>query len=210
MDVLAQVRLKSGEDRRILVHAVKLLDWRDRWQALEQTDSLIALAVMAHLQTLETVQDPAKRKVFKMQLVRLAHERGFSSEQIRLLFRFLELVIVLPAALEQEFDHDVLDYEKEIEMPVMIPFERNAIRRGKREGRIEGRVEMGREAVPEILETRFAAVPDDITRKLESIADPRVFRRLFREAAGAATLAEFERALPQKWRSFGVGASVRL
>ena len=49
---------------------VKLLDYRDRWQALEQDSNPFALVVMAHLKTQATRRNATDLKEWKLRLIR--------------------------------------------------------------------------------------------------------------------------------------------
>lgn len=78
-------------------------------------------------------------------------------------------------------------------MPVMIPFERNAMRRGRNQGSLE----TGREDLMAVLEARFEAVPEAIIQRIEKITGPKVLRSLLREAITVESLEAFERLLPK-------------
>ena len=48
---------------------VKLLDWWQRWQELEQSDNLFAVVVMAHLKMQKLKCRPIELKEVKIQLI---------------------------------------------------------------------------------------------------------------------------------------------
>lgn len=178
-----------GCELRFQFPTAKLLDWTERWRDLEESRNVFAVVVMAHLLTLQTQGNWPARREHKFRLVRMLHERGFPAERIRMLFRFLDLVMVLPGELQYGFEQDVIRYERERKMPVLTPFERNAMRRAT--------IATGREDLMEVLEVRFKSVPEAVVRKLEKITGPRVLRRLHREAITVESLEAFERLLPK-------------
>lgn len=170
----------------------KLLDFRDRWQELEESTNPFAIVVMAHLKTLETGKSPQSRMQWKLRLVRMLYERGYTEERIRQLFRFMELMMTLREDLEREFYGDLARYEEERKMPVLTRFEQRAIQKGRR----EGAVETARQALLDTLTFRFERVPAAITRRVNAIEDAELLRELHRTALGVASLEDFERQLP--------------
>ena len=63
----------------------KLLDWHARWAELEASHNPFALVMMAHLKAQECQDGPA-RKGWKLRLVRLLYQRGYTREQVLQLF----------------------------------------------------------------------------------------------------------------------------
>ena len=78
----------------------KLLDYRERWADLEQSDNPFAIAVMAHLRTLETRSDLPHRARSKFRLTKMLYERGYTRKDIIALFHFIDWVMTLPDALK--------------------------------------------------------------------------------------------------------------
>ena len=52
--------------------------------------------MLAHLKTRETRADPAARRTWKLRLIKSLYDRGLDGEQVRLLFKFLDAMLVLP------------------------------------------------------------------------------------------------------------------
>lgn len=73
----------------------KLLDLHARWADLEADPNPFALVVMAHLKAQES-KHGAIRKGWKMRLVRLLYQRGYSREDILELFRVMDWLLQLP------------------------------------------------------------------------------------------------------------------
>jgi hypothetical protein len=76
---------------------VKLLDYKEKWEELEEDENPFAVVVMAHLQTQETrhtypaeLGKPEERFEFKWKLIRSLYERGYRKEDIRKLFHFID------------------------------------------------------------------------------------------------------------------------
>jgi len=162
---------------------VKLLDYGERWAELEESLNPFATVVMAHLKAQETRQDPNARLEWKFSLVKRLYERGYDREDILKLFRFIDWLLALPEELEDDFDQALAEYEEDRKMPYVTSVERAGIRKA-----IRG-------AVIDVLEVRFQDVPESIIEAVNGIYDPSVLKALLREAATAASLAEWEQAL---------------
>jgi len=85
----------------------KLLDYKDRWQELEESRNPFATVVMAHLKAQETRGEQQERKRWKLSLIRRLYQKGYEREQIVNLFKFIDWVMQLPQELEKEFWQEV-------------------------------------------------------------------------------------------------------
>ena len=85
---------------------------------------------MAHLKAQES-KDGATRKGWKMRLVRLLYQRGYSREDILEVFRVLDWLLQLPEGLEREFKRELIAFEEQANMPYITSIERL----GRQEGR---------------------------------------------------------------------------
>ena len=96
---------------------VKLLDYREQWPALEESNNPFATVVMAHLKAQETRGDEEERRSWKLFLTRRLYERGYGREDVLHLFRFIDWMMRLPEALEEGFWQEVRKYEEVKHMP---------------------------------------------------------------------------------------------
>jgi hypothetical protein len=76
-----------------------------------------AKVVLAHLKARQTSSNPADRHAGKVRLVRVLYERGFSSKDVRELFRIIDWLMGLPPALKNVFWQDVANLQEERRMP---------------------------------------------------------------------------------------------
>lgn len=100
----------------------KLLDFPP--DALAASDNLCALVVLAHRHAQATRRDPDARAVAKRLLTRRLYERGYDREQIRTLYRFIDWLLQLPAAVEQELWQELRAFEEERSMTYITNAER--------------------------------------------------------------------------------------
>jgi hypothetical protein len=115
-----------GSRTGIEFRSVKLLDYAPHVQALEADPNPFATVVLAHLKALETRRSPADRQAWKLRLVRGLYERGLGTEDVRLFFRFIDWILVLPPVLENLFLEEIHRHEEEKHMPFVPSFERRA------------------------------------------------------------------------------------
>jgi hypothetical protein len=117
----------------------KLVDWdsAERWAALEATDNVFALVVMAQIRAKAGV-DAETRRAWKFRLIRLMYDRGYARQTILDLFRVIDWMIQLPAGVEAAFLQDVYAFEESRKMPYVTSAERAGIEKGLRQGLEQG------------------------------------------------------------------------
>ncbi|WP_295438068.1 hypothetical protein [uncultured Thiodictyon sp.] len=121
--------------------SVKLLDYRDRVAALEASDNPFALVVLAQLAATATRRDPATRLEHKIGLTRRLYRRGLEREDILSLYAFIDWVLALPDALEEDYHRCIQTIEEAEHMQYVTTAERIGIQKGRHDGRQEGRQE---------------------------------------------------------------------
>ncbi|MGB3654682.1 MAG: DUF4351 domain-containing protein [Rivularia sp. (in: cyanobacteria)] len=141
---------------------VKLLDYRNRWQELENSDNLFAIVVMAHLKTQETSKKLGERKVWKFSLIRRLYELGLQERDIRNLYRFIDWVMILPKALEAEFWEEFKEFEQERTMSYITTGERIGYERGKQEGE--------QTLVLKLLKRRIGELPQEVIEEIQTLS----------------------------------------
>ena len=129
--------------------SVKLLDYLDRWAELEESKNPFGVVVMAHLKSITTKKGRSDdRLVWKISLVKMLYERGYSKNDILNLYRFIDWVISLPRNLKLRFNEEIIQYEKEKKMPYITTAESIGIEKGMKKGLQKGReegIQKGRE-----------------------------------------------------------------
>ncbi|WP_017720443.1 hypothetical protein [Kamptonema formosum] len=182
---------------------VKLLDYEAQWSVLEQSSNPFAALVMAHLKTQATRRQPEERLQWKLRVAKSLYQRGYNRQDILELFRLINWMMALPEELERSFQEQVRVYEEENKMPFVAPFERIA----REDGIQEGILEMGREAVIEVLETRFESVPTELSDVINQLKDAALLKRLHKRAITIGSLAEFQQLIEQALSEGGAGSA---
>jgi flagellar biosynthesis/type III secretory pathway protein FliH len=149
----------------------KLADWRERQEELRASDNPFVTVLLAHLAAQETRQDVRGRQGAKLALVRRLYERGYDRERVLSPFRFIDWLLALPRAAEQEVRVAIAQLEEERRMPYITSIERLAAEEGRQEGREEGRAEEARRAVLRVVGRRFGAVPSGLEERLSDMTE---------------------------------------
>jgi hypothetical protein len=109
----------------------------------------------------------------------------------------------LPDALKIQFRTQLQQRLPDKIMPHITLFEELAlkeglekgIQKGLMEGLEKGILQNAREAILDVLDTRFGEVPDSIRDRINSLGSEPTLKTLLRRAARASSLEEFQAAL---------------
>lgn len=174
---------------------VKLLEYEQNWENLEQSSNPFAVMIMAHLKTKATTGDMEQRRQWKWTLVRGLYERGYNKEDILELFRLVDWMMTLPEELQISFEEQLERYQEGSKMPILSQIETRAMQRGTQQEALRS----ARESLLEVLEVRFQEVPEAIAETVNSIDDVAFLKQLHRQAIVIGSLEEFEQLLaPEK------------
>ena len=164
---------------------IKLLDYRDKLM-LENLTGPFEIITFAHLKNLEVKKDDQAILFWKIKLVKLLYQKGFSKKDIMNLYRFIDWVMVLPRWFSEKFQDEIYKYEEESKMPFLTTAEIIGIRKGIAQGRELGRqegIEKGlqtglQEGIEDMLELKFHMVDASLKSKIRSINDIKRLREI--------------------------------
>jgi len=184
-----------GFETRIQFPVVKLLDYAERRQELEASSNPFATVVLAHLDTLETRQNPEERHARKIRLVKGLYQRGMSADDVRQLFHVLDWMMDLPKPLEITFRDELTRFEKEKVMSNVTTIESlgreeglsQGLSLGLTKGRLDGievalRIKFGEKGMrllPEIRQIENEEKLEAILHAVESAVSPEELRQLW-------------------------------
>ena len=157
---------------------VKLLDFKTEAELMSDP-SPFALASLIQLRKLRIGSDSEKLLTGKLEMARELFSRGYSSDRVRTLFRFLDSIMRLPPELERQFESDITQ-EGETVVTYMSSFERRAWERGIEKG-IEQGIEQGiekgeAEMLLRQLKRKFGEVSEEIRAQIESADSEQLLR----------------------------------
>ncbi len=164
---------------------VKLLDYAAREAELQANPNPFAAIVLAHLKTLETREDAAARRGWKIQLVKSLYERGLDAGEVRKLFRFIDWVMYLPKDLDRSFWEEIQRIEEEKKMPYVDIATRMGIEEGMRKALLPG-IELS-------LELKFGDAGLQLMDEIRNIERVQTLEAIHQAIRGAATPDDLRR-----------------
>lgn len=117
---------------------IKLLDYRKKWDELEQSKNPFAFVVMAHLKTQETQRNMEDRYRWKVELTKNLYRQGLKKQDILNLYLFIDWIMEIPEELDEAFYNEIREMEEEKKMPYISTAERIGIKKGKEIGLSKG------------------------------------------------------------------------
>ncbi len=184
----------------------KVCDYGVDWNALSADRNPFGLVVMAHLKALES-KDGLIRKQWKLKLIRMLYDRGYSRSDVLELFRFIDWMLILPKDLDKQFWEELHQIEEEKQMPYVTSVERigiekgleqgiqQGVRQGLQQGIQQGSLTQAREMLIEALFACFVEVPQDVLATVQAIDDKERLKNLIRWAIHSDTVDVFRQHL---------------
>jgi flagellar biosynthesis/type III secretory pathway protein FliH len=164
---------------------IKLLEF-DR-QMLDNTHTLMAAFIQAHLDTLETRGDPPARLARRIERYRRILRQGYSAEAIRPLINFFDWLMRLPPALAEQAHAALHAAEEEFQMTYITTHEQIGIAKGRSEGLIEG--------LALALEIKFGVAAQELIARLETIHDITILESVKERIRTATTIDDLHEVL---------------
>ena len=118
--------------------SAKLLDHEHRLDELQQEANPFALLTAAHLLTLRTRGQAARRYAAKWQLIQMLYRQGWSRQRVLDLFAVLDWMLHLPPPYEHQLWQDIGEHERKAGMRYVTSVERLATEDGLRKGMARG------------------------------------------------------------------------
>jgi hypothetical protein len=136
----------------------KLTDYKGQWAMLEASNNPFAIVVMAHLKTQETQHDSEERRFWKFYIIRHLYEQGYGRQDIINLFHFIDWIMWLPPAAEQELWQEMAQLEVEKKMAYITSVERIGMQKG------------AAHLLLRILTRRFGEIPEAVQAQLQKLS----------------------------------------
>ncbi len=147
--------------------------------------------IAAHLGTQQYRRNPQKLSAYRLELFVKLNDEGYSPSEIPKLIRLIDWLMPLPDDLKIQFRNQLLQRLPNKTMPHITLFEELALK----EGLEKGIVQNAREAILDVLDTRFGQVPDSLRERVNALCSEPTLKNLLRQAARASSLDEFQSAL---------------
>lgn len=169
---------------------IKLLNYQDRLNQLENNPNPFAMVCLAYLQSKETSRNPEARLKSKLRLIKSLYQRGYSREMIIQLFRLIDWMMILPGEFKKQFETELSNFEEELKMPYITSIEQSGIEKGN--------LARAKKSIFLVLEAKFVNIPENIRNSLKNIDDIDTLENLLQEAVKIMSLEDFDNLLPQK------------
>ena len=174
-------------------YTVKLLDW-DEAQLLAEP-SPCALLLLAFRRAAATRKQAELRLQARVELMRLALDRGYNEEEVGNLLRLLEWIMQLPEVLEKRYEELLEEVKRERGTSFLASFERRALREGLQQGWEQGLQQGLAKGLITLLTNLYGEVPESLREQIMQIPSEEILQALYSEAARAGSLEAFEQRL---------------
>lgn len=138
--------------------SVKLLDYRGRTVELEASANPFAVVVLAQLAATATRRHPSARLEHKIGLTRRLYRMGLDRADVLSLYAFIDWVLALPDALEEDYHHRIQAIEEAEQMQYVTTAERIGMQKGRHETQ--------RELLEQVLVVRFGPLSEGVAARL--------------------------------------------
>ncbi|MCS7066026.1 MAG: hypothetical protein NZL85_07110 [Fimbriimonadales bacterium] len=132
----------------------------------------------------------------RVELMRLALDRGYNEETVGALLRLLEWIMSLPKVLEKRYEELLEAVKRERQTTFLASFERRALLEGLQQGWEQGLQQGLQQGLLEgliaLLNDLYGTVPETLTHQLEQVTDRETLRTLYAEAVRAGSLEAFQ------------------
>jgi hypothetical protein len=159
--------------------------------------------IAAHLGTQQYRQNPQQLSAYRLELTVKFHNEEYPLSDNHLLHHLIDWLMPLPDDLKIQFRNQLQQRLPDKTMPHITLFEELALKEGLEKGLEKGLVEglekgivqNAREAILDVLETRFGQVPDSLRERINAIGGERNLKDLHRRAILTPSLEEFQATL---------------
>jgi len=112
---------------------VKLLDYRPKIAELEKSKNPFAVITLTYLRLMEAKNDTAMKYFWKFTLIKSLYRKGYTKEDIRQLYKFIDWIVTLPKELEEKLVYEIKETEEAKSMPIVTNAEKIGMRKREEE-----------------------------------------------------------------------------
>jgi len=181
----------------------KTIDFKGKLDDPRYRHQQALFIIAAHLGTQQYRQNPQQLSAYRLELTVKFHNEEYPLSDNHLLHHLIDWLMPLSDALKIQFRNQLQQRLPDKTMPHITLFEELALKEGRQEGRQEGLVEglekgilqTAREAIIDVLDTRFGQVPDSVRERVNALCSEPTLKNLLRRAVRTPSLEEFQSAL---------------
>ena len=173
----------------------KTIDFRGKLDDPRYRHQQGLFIIAAHLGTQQHRRNPQNLFDCRFELFVKLNNEGYSPSEIRQLIRLIDWLMPLPDDLKIQFRNQLQQRLPDKTMPHITLFEELALKegleKGLQKGLEKGILQTGREAILDVLDTRFGEVPDAVREQVNALCSEPTLKELHRRAILIPSLAEF-------------------
>jgi hypothetical protein len=193
----------------------KTIDFKGKLDDPRYRHQQTLFVIAAHLGTQQHRRTPQQLSDYCLELTVKLYNEGYPPSDVHLLHRLIDWLIPLPDDLKIQFRKQLQQRLPKKNMAHITLFEELALKeglekgiqkglvegrqKGRQEGLVEGLekglVQNAREAVLEVLDTRFGQVPDSVREQVNTLCSEPTLKELLRRSARVSSLDEFSVSL---------------
>ncbi len=178
-----------------LFRICKTIDFKGKLDDPRYRHQQALFIIAAHLGTQKHRQNPQQLSAYRLELTVKFHNEGYSLSDNHLLHHLIDWLMPLPDDLKIQFRNQLQQRLPEKTMPHITLFEELALKEGLEKGLEKGIVQNAREAILDVLDTRFGQVPDSLRERVNTIGSEPTLKNLLRQAVRTPSLEEFQATL---------------
>jgi hypothetical protein len=169
----------------------KTIDFQGKLDDPRYRHQQVLFIIAAHLGTQQHRHNPRQLSDCRLELTVQFSNEGYLPLEIRQLHRLIDWLMPLPDAHKIQFRNQLQQRLPDKNMPHITLFEELALKEGLEKGILQN----AREAILDVLDTRFGQVPESVRERINALDNERTLKGLLRRAARASSLEEFQSTL---------------
>jgi hypothetical protein len=169
----------------------KTIDFKGKLDDPRYRHQQALVVIAAHLGTQQHRLSPQQLSDYRLELTIKFSNEGYSPSEIHQLHRLIDRLMPLPDALKIQFRIQLQQRLPDTAMPHITLFEELALKEGLEKGILQN----GREAILDVLDTRFGQVPASVREQVNALCSEPTLKNLLRRAVRTPSLEEFQAGL---------------
>lgn len=184
VDKLVKVYLVDGAEKWLLIHIVKLIDYREHWTELETNPHPFAIIVRAYLKALETVGNVQEKYSWKKRFLLELYQLGMNRETLWAIYKFIDWMIRLPKDLNKAFVAEMKTIEEAKHMSLITSAEEVGLEQG---------INSLQRVIATIIKRKFGALGQQLAERTHKVNRLEILEKLSEKLLDAQSISEAER-----------------
>ncbi len=154
-------RKRWGFELRFEFPYVKLLDYRGKEEKLKKDDNPFSVIVLTFLKEFES-ENEEERYVGKLELIKSLYDKGYTKEDVLMLYEFIDWMMRLPEDLDRRLYREIEKIEEVRKVRFVTTAERIGMEKGLKKG-----MEKLKEILKKQIRVKFKDLPEGLERLID-------------------------------------------